>query len=32
VGKYRIIHEIDKATSDVTIAKVEHRKSVYRKR
>jgi mRNA interferase RelE/StbE len=32
VGKYRIIYEIDKATSVVTIAKVEHRKSVYRKR
>jgi mRNA interferase RelE/StbE len=32
VGKYRIIYEIDKAASIVTIAKVEHRKSVYRGR
>jgi mRNA interferase RelE/StbE len=32
VGTYRIIYEIDKATSVVTIAKVQHRKSVYRKR
>jgi mRNA interferase RelE/StbE len=32
VGKYRIIYEIDKAASIVTIAKVEHRKSVYRRR
>jgi len=32
VGKYRIIYEIDKATSLVTIAKIEHRKSVYRRR
>ena len=32
VGKYRIIYEIDKAASTVTVAKVEHRKSVYRKR
>ena len=32
VGKYRIIYEIDKTTSIVTIARVEHRKSVYRRR
>jgi mRNA interferase RelE/StbE len=32
VGKYRIIYEIDKAASIVTIAKVAHRKSVYRRR
>jgi mRNA interferase RelE/StbE len=32
VGKYRIIYEIDKAASIVTVAKVEHRKSVYRRR
>lgn len=32
VGKYRIIYEIDKAASIVTIAKIEHRKSVYRRR
>jgi mRNA interferase RelE/StbE len=32
LGKYRIIYEIDKAASIVTIAKVEHRKSVYRRR
>ena len=32
VGKYRIIYEIDKTASIVTIAKVEHRKSVYRRR
>ena len=30
VGKYRIIYEFDKAASIVTIAKVAHRKSVYR--
>jgi mRNA interferase RelE/StbE len=32
VGRYRIIYEIDKAESIVTIARVEHRKSAYRKR
>jgi mRNA interferase RelE/StbE len=32
VGKYRIIYEIDKAASIVTIAKIAHRKSVYRRR
>ena len=32
VGKYRIIYDIDKAAYTVTVAKVEHRKSVYRKR
>jgi mRNA interferase RelE/StbE len=32
VGKYRIIYEIDKAASIVTVAEVEHRKSVYRRR
>ena len=32
VGRYRIIYEIDRAASIVTIAKVEHRKSVYRRR
>jgi mRNA interferase RelE/StbE len=32
VGKYRIIYEIDKAVSVVTIAKIEHRKSAYRRR
>jgi mRNA interferase RelE/StbE len=32
VGKYRILYEIDKATSIVTIARIAHRKSVYRKR
>jgi mRNA interferase RelE/StbE len=32
VGKYRIIYETDKATSVVTAAKIEHRKSVYRRR
>jgi mRNA interferase RelE/StbE len=31
VGSYRIIYEIDKTASIVTIAKVEHRKSVYRR-
>ena len=30
-GKYRIIYEIDKAGSTATVAKVEHRKGVYRK-
>lgn len=32
VGKYRIIYEIDKTASIVTIAKVEHRKGAYRRR
>ena len=32
VGKYRVIYEIDKSASTVTVAKVEHRKSVYGKR
>ena len=32
VGKHRIIYAIDKTASIVTIAKIEHRKSVYRKR
>lgn len=31
VGKYRIVYEIDKAGSIVTIAKIEHRKDVYRR-
>ena len=32
LGKYRIIYEIDKAASLVTIAKIEHRRNVYRRR
>jgi mRNA interferase RelE/StbE len=32
LGKYRILYEIDKATSIVTIARIAHRQSVYRKR
>lgn len=32
VGKYRVIYAIDKPSVTVTVAKVEHRKSVYRKR
>jgi mRNA interferase RelE/StbE len=32
VGKYRILYEIDKAGSTVTIARVAHRKDVSRKR
>ena len=32
LGKYRILYEIDKATSVVTIARIAHRKSVYRRR
>jgi mRNA interferase RelE/StbE len=32
VGKYRILYEIDKATSTVTVARIAHRNSVYRKR
>jgi len=32
VGKYRIIFQIDRAASVVTIAKIAHRKSVYRRR
>jgi mRNA interferase RelE/StbE len=31
VGKYRILYEIDKAASLVTIARVAHRKNVYPK-
>jgi mRNA interferase RelE/StbE len=31
LGKYRILYEIDKAASLVTIARVAHRKNVYRK-
>ena len=32
VGKHRIVYEVDKAASIVTIARVAHRKSVYRRR
>lgn len=30
VGKYRILYAVDKAAAIVTIARVAHRKSVYR--
>ena len=32
VGKFRILYEIDKGASTVTIARVAHRREVYRKR
>ncbi len=32
LGKYRILYEIDKATSIVTIARIAHRQSAYRRR